>query len=73
MVPLFGFVKKEWNGMGWYPFHPIPSIKPIFHSTQFGVYPIEWNASRNNYNFAGTFTITSDALFFVSSPCLISS
>jgi len=26
------FCKKrmEWNGIGWYPFHPISSVKPIF-------------------------------------------
>jgi len=73
MVPLFGFVKNEWNGVGWYPFHPIPPIKPILHSIQFGVYPMGWNTFLNNYNFTHIFTITSATLFFVSSLLLISS
>jgi len=31
------FCKKwmEWNGVGWYPFHPIPPIKSILHFIQF--------------------------------------
>ena len=60
------FCKKwmEWNGVGWYPFHQIPPIKPILHSIQFGVYPMGWNTFLNNYNFTHIFTITSATLFF---------
>jgi len=71
MVPLFGFVKKEWNGVGWYPFHQMPPIKPIFHSIQFGVYPMEWNTLINNFNFAPTIIIISAALFFLSLHCFL--
>lgn len=39
------FCKKvmEWNGVWWNSFHPIPLIHPSFHSSQIGVYSMEWN------------------------------
>jgi hypothetical protein len=33
----------EWNGTQWNQFHPIPLNPSIFHSSQFGRYPMEWN------------------------------
>jgi len=55
-IPLFGFVKKEWNGMKWNgvwwnSFHPILPILPIFDSSQFGVYPMEWNTLITQLQF----------------------
>jgi len=43
-VPLFGFVKKEWNGMECDGTHSSDTTHlSNFPFPQFGVYPIEWN------------------------------
>ena len=61
------FCKKwmEWNGVGWNAFHPIPLIPSIFHSTQFGVYPMEWNTLIIKLPFCHHFFLIS---LFIPSP-----
>jgi hypothetical protein len=40
-VPLFGFVKIQWSGIRWNPFHHMSFNLLIFYFSQFGVYAME--------------------------------
>jgi hypothetical protein len=65
------------NGMEWNQFHPIPLNPSIFHSSQFGVYPMEWNTLIIQFQFcpySSTLAFASlHSLFLLHCSCFNSS